>query len=381
MTICHSVLTPIIVLVRTLVQTVREVVRTVCEWVSSSIRTIRTVVERVCSWLPWPLSEICNLVTRVIEVIETVWNWVCREVIDRIIEWVERIVEYVAYIVRWVCWAVSWGLRGPALLLCLLGVKPRRFLHVCLRVITDAEGQPAASWEKIEADLKQAQTILDNCSLEIVVTDRQRVERPEFLDGTTCEFSGLFSDFFTWFSANECDGCAAVTVYYVRSIPGAIGCAYPGANWVTIAAEDGRTGGDGRTIVQEVGHLADLWSHSSDPSNVMTDQNGGTKDQITTFQCCMLRTSRFSSALPCPRLPRPDMRARPPAEPAPVPPEREMPSERPPATRAVVSHAFQRIRGPELSSRKLSGTGAAQAAVALAVVVWLMRGLRRVVRR
>lgn len=367
MTLCHSVLTPVIVLIRTLVQTVREVVRTVCDWVSSTITTIKTVVERVCTWLPWPLSELCKLVTRVIEVVETVWNWVCHEVIDRIFEWVERIVEYIAYIVRWVCWVVSWVIRGPALLLCMLGLKPRRFLHVCVHVLTDAEGQPAVEWAKVDRDLRQAQAILDNCNLQIVVTERRRVAKAEFMDGTTCEFGGLFSDFFTWFSAHECGGCAAVTVYYVRSIPGAIGCAYPGANWVTVAA-----GGDGRTMVQEIGHLADLWAHSSDPDNVMTDQPGGTADQITAFQCCMLRTSRFSSGVPCPRIPVPDLE-RPERSPEAAPPEGPV---EPPGPHAV-SHGFQRRRGPETAERQSGASGAAAAGAAFITLVWLGRRLLR----
>jgi hypothetical protein len=366
MTLCHAVLTPIVVLVRTLVQTVRDVVRTVCEWVSSTIRTVRTVVERVCSWLPWPLSEVCNLVTRVIEVVETVWNWVCREVIERVIEWVERIVEYIAYVLRWVCWVVSWVVRGPALLLCLIGLKQRRFLHVCIRVLTDEDGQPAVDWAKVERDLRQARAILANCNLELVVVGRERVRKPEFLDGTSCEFTGVFSDFFTWFSANECGGCAAVTIYYVRSIPGAIGCAYPGSNWVTVAA-----GGDGRTMVQEIGHLADLWSHSSDPNNVMTDQPGGSADQITSFQCCMLWTSRFSTAAPCPRLPEAELAL-----------EGPLPTSEPvPAERAAVSHAFQRLRGPEPSAREVGPAGVAQLTIGVLVAAWLGRRLVRAVRR
>lgn len=362
MTFCHAVLTPIIVLIRTLIQTVRDVVRTVCEWVSSVIRTVKTVVERVCSWLPWPINELCKLVTKVIEVFETVWNWVCHEVIDRIIEWVERIVEYVAYIVRWVCWVVSWVVRGPALVLCLLGLRPPRFLHVCITVLTDDEGAPAVSWGKVDRDLKQAQAILRNCNLQLVVTDRRRVAKPEFLDGTTCEFSGMFRDFFTWFAANECGGCAAVTVYYVNSIPGAIGCAYPGSNWVTVAA-----GGDGRTMVQEIGHLADLWSHSSDPNNVMSQGSG---EQITTFQCCMFRTSRFSSALPCPRLPEIGRRA---GALRPIEPQRPEPLEEPPERE--VSHGFQRLHRDD--ARPLDAAGVATASIALMALAWLVRRLVR----
>ena len=32
--------------------------------------------------------------------------------------------------------------------------------------------------------------------------------------------------------------------------------------------------------------------------NVMTDQPGGTHDQITRWQCCMIRTSRFVTIVP-----------------------------------------------------------------------------------
>ena len=82
--------------------------------------------------------------------------------------------------------------------------------------------------------------------------------------------------------------CSTVTVYFVEDIVSASGCAYPGTNWVTVDA-----GCDGTVVVQEIGHLADLWRHSDDPDNVMTDQTGGTHDQITENQCCMIRTSRF----------------------------------------------------------------------------------------
>jgi len=132
-------------------------------------------------------------------------------------------------------------------------------------------------------------------------------------------------------------------------------------------------------MVQEIGHLADLWAHSSDPNNVMTDRSGGTADQITSFQCCMLRTSRFSSALPCLRVPRPDLsRESAPSPPAPRP---SRPDAEPRATPGIVSHAFQRMRGPEPSARGLSASGAAQAAVALAVSMWWVRRLLRAVRR
>jgi hypothetical protein len=118
--------------------------------------------------------------------------------------------------------------------------------------------------------------------------------------------------------------------------------------------------------VQEIGHLADLWSHSSDPNNVMTDQPGGTADQITTFQCCMLRTSRFSSALPCPRLPEIGRRA---GDLRPVEPQRPEPLEELPARE--VSHGFQRLRRGD--GERVDLAGVATAGLALAALAWFVR--------
>jgi hypothetical protein len=290
MRVCNLILTPIIVVIRTIIQVVREVVRTVCEWVSTTIRRIVQVVERVCSFLPWPLSALCNLVTRLIEVVETIWNWVCREVIDRIISFVEALVEYIYYVLKWVCWIIDLPRRGPALLACVLGFRPPRFMRICIKIVTDSEGSPAVSQAQVAGMLRDAAAILRRCNIFLVVDSTELIARQEFLDGTRCDFSGIFSEFFQFFSRRACC-CSVATVYFVRSIPDATGCAYPGTDWVTVAS-----GGDGTVMVQEIGHLADMWAHSSDPNNVMTDQPGGTHDQITPFQCCMLRTSRFVTA-------------------------------------------------------------------------------------
>jgi hypothetical protein len=143
--------------------------------------------------------------------------------------------------------------------------------------------------------LRDAAAIFGRCNVRLVVCSIEIVVKPEFLTSTTCEFSGMFKRFFTWFSANTCGCCSTVTVYFVQDMIGAGGCAYPGTDFVIIPAN-----ADGTVIVQEIGHLCDLWAHSSDPNNVMTDQGGGTHDQITEGQCCMIRTSRFVRfALPC----------------------------------------------------------------------------------
>lgn len=291
--ICNAILTPIVLIIRTIVAIIRWVVTTVCEWVSTIVTTIKEVVEKVCEWLPWPLDAICDWVTKFIEVVETVWNWVCHEVLQRIVDVIEILTEYVIYILKWVCWVVDWVIRFPDLILCWLGIEPRRYLTICVKILTDAKGNPAVPLATVEGWTRDAATIFDRCKISLVVCGIEMVPKEEYLDGTTCDFSGMFSRFFTWFSHNSCGCCSNITVYIVRSIPGACGCAYPGTDWVTVAEC-----GDGTVIVQEIGHLADLWSHSSDPDNVMTDQPGGTHDQVTSNQCCMLRTARFTLGYP-----------------------------------------------------------------------------------
>jgi hypothetical protein len=288
MTVCNWILSPVIVIVRRLIRTVREVVRTVCEWVSTIIRTIIEVVEKVCTWLPWPLNKLCEWVTKVIEVVETVWDWVCEEVIDRIIRWVEVVLEYVYYVLKWVCWIIDWVFRLPELIFCLLGVEPKKYLRVCVKILTDSKGNPAIAPEDVNSIMQDTARIFTQCKLELIVESVELVEKEEFLDGTSCEFSGMFSDFFLWFSEQAEAGC--VTVYFVNSIVDASGCAYPGTDWVTIASS-----GRGCTVAQEIGHLADLWKHSDTPGNIMTNPCG---DDVTRFQCCMIRTSRFASIVP-----------------------------------------------------------------------------------
>lgn len=291
--VCNAVLAPIVILVRILVQVIREVVTTVCEWVSTVITTVIEVVEKVCEWLPWPLDALCHFVTTLVEVVETVWEWVCHEVLERIVDWIEVIVEYVIYVLKWVCWVIDWIIRFPALILCWLGIEPPRFIGVCVKILADGAGNPAVPVATVQGWLRDAAGILRRCKVSLVVCSLQIVRKPEYMNSTTCEASGMFKRFFTWFSANTCGCCSTVTVYVVRDIIDASGCAYPGTDWVTVDA-----GGDGTTIVQEIGHLADLWGHSSDPNNVMTDQGGGSHDQITHDQCCMFRTARFSLMFP-----------------------------------------------------------------------------------
>lgn len=291
--ICNAILTPVVLIVRTLIAVARQIVRTICEWVSSLITVVKEVLERVCEWLPWPLSELCNWVTRLVTVIETVWNWVCHDVLETVFDVIEVIVEYVVYVLKWVCWAIDWVIRLPGLLLCLLGIEPRKYMGVCVKILADTRGTPAIALADVQGMMRDAAGLLRDCNIDMVVCSYDIVIKPEYLSATACNPSEIFSRYFSWFSSHTCGCCSTVTVYFVQDIKEAAGCSYPGADWVLVDAQ-----GDGTVVVHEIGHLADLWAHTADPDNIMTDQPGGTHDEITEFQCCMLRTSRFVRFLP-----------------------------------------------------------------------------------
>ena len=291
--ICSWILSPVISFIKMWVAIFTTIVETVCEWVSSVISVIEEVLSEVCKPRWWnPLSWVCFWVPKAVEVLKTVWDWVCNTVFRTILDIIEVIVLVIEYILKWVCWLIDWVVfRWIDYLLCKAGLETKRCLRVCIKVLTDADSTPAVTTAEVDAAVAQAQTVLNNCNIDIIVREKIFVEKGEFMDSTTCDFGNMFSAFFKWFSWNSCRCCNIVTVYFVRSMTNAGGCAFPGSDFVIVT--NGPTNFMGNTMVQEIGHLCDLWGHSDDPNNVMTDQPGGTADQITAHQCCIIRSSRF----------------------------------------------------------------------------------------
>jgi len=295
MTLCNLVLTPIVLIIHTVIEIVRTITRTVCGWVSSVITVVKTIVEEVCSWLPWPLDKLCDLVTKVIEVLETVWEWVCETLIDTIIDIVEGFFEYIFYILKWVCWIVDWVLfRWLDLLLCHLGVHGERCIRVCLKILTDREGNTSTTRERALEMIAESNELLRQCEVRLVVTSVEFIEKPDLMDNVPCGFGSLFHKAFAWFSRHACDCCSSMTIYYIRTIDGgARGCAIPFTSWILVAVDSIV---DKATIVHEIGHQSAL-THSSDKETVMATTSGTPpRTKITKGQCCMIRTASFTSS-------------------------------------------------------------------------------------
>jgi hypothetical protein len=167
------------------------------------------------------------------------------------------------------------------------GVPP-----VTLRIrveVTASDGSPVMGQDRIECHLRQAHALLARNDIGLDVTGHGSAgSRPP--DQLLCHPRGLFTRSFTWFTEQAAPQRDVITVFYVDALRGARGCSYPGTNWVTVADS-----GDGRTVVHEIGHLADLWRHRRDPENVMSTRGDGGRSHLTRFQRCVVATSRFAS--------------------------------------------------------------------------------------
>lgn len=294
MQICAKILTRIELIIVTLIQIVQTIVETVCEWVSTVIKTIVEVTKKVCKWLPWPLDKLCNWVTELIEVVETVWEWVCEEVIVRILRWIEVAVRYVFYLVRWICWLVDWPLRFIfEILPCLLGVNLRKRMALCVKVLVDDEGVPAVSFDRVQELIAGARERLEQCNLELCVASFDTVTAPDDIEDFTCGAGGFFSKHHLFFERNSCasveTAAVTITAYFVPKYEGANGCAIPRTDYIVIG-EDATLA----TVAHEIGHHADL-THRDDRTNVMFDAAGNDATAFTRWQCCLIRSARYAT--------------------------------------------------------------------------------------
>lgn len=289
MLVCQLILNIISTVVRTIILVVRLVVETVCSWVSSIITTVVEVMRKVCRWLPWPLNKLCNWVADLVEVVQVVWDWVCEEVIKKIIDYIEVFWIYVEYALQWVCWFIDWVLfKWWRLLLCLWTKQAERCIKVCVKVTVDSRGVPVITNDEVLARIAKSNEILEQCNLKLELQSIEFVD--QHIENVSCSAGGIFSEHFIWFNREKCFNGDGLTVFYVDSISGSSdGCSIPPSDW--IALESGSNVGD---IVHELGHLSDLFGHHDDPNNVMHASGAGT--ELTKTQCCMIRISKFSRA-------------------------------------------------------------------------------------
>ena len=301
MLICAWTLNIIRALVTIIIAIVRTIVETVCELITTVITTIKEVVKEVCSWLPWPLDLLCDLVVTLVEVVETFTEWVCEEVITFIFDFIETVVEYIFYILKWVCWVIDWPLRFITdVLPCLLGIKLRKHIDICVKVLTSADESPseAMSLSEVERLIRETRARYEQCNITINVLSITFIEKPEHFDVGECGFSSLFTASHIWFNKNRCKQklftvASPMTIYVIRDMAGVKGCSIPGNEYVIIDREASNA-----TMAHEMGHSMGPLGHSDTATNVMFTPSSDDSRDFTSGQCCLVRSSRFASYFP-----------------------------------------------------------------------------------
>lgn len=228
-----------------------------------------------------------------ITVFETVWDWVCETVIETIIQYIKYVLYILVYVTRWICIAIHFVIGLIPYLLCLLGLSGKRKIRICIKVLTDNEGNTKIKEEYIEKSINSMRKIYSQCNIDVIIDGVEYIAKPEYLEGTNCSFGGLFSLWHAWFSERACSCCNQITVFFVDDIssenPGydTVGCAYPGDNWCRVdkGSKDNST-----IMAHEVGHLLML-PHNDDENNFMFGEDEAYG--VTKNQCCIMRWSPF----------------------------------------------------------------------------------------
>lgn len=294
-------------------------------WVSNIVCVVWTWVSNVvCVAWTWISTAICvlwDVVTTVIGAIVTILESTIGWLLSAIAFVVELImaIPVIGTIIGWIVGAVTavigiiMGL-GDALL-GLLGIRPEKLLRVCTVILKDERGNPVASVPEAISMLQLAADVYKrDANIRIInskpfkfhsgFADAETVDEtwvetdadnsnPTLLD-VPCSAGGAWSSGsgFQLKSSLRCffgawrrlSGIGApITVFYIRSIPGALGCSVWVTDYVTIVGQNTVPHSSPRTVGHELGHSCNLWHVcvDNDVRNMMGTGGACDPDSLT----------------------------------------------------------------------------------------------------
>jgi hypothetical protein len=300
-----------------------------CTWWPCSM--LCDIVSTFCAVFTWVANVVCvawtvittmvcalwDVVTTIVGVIlvtlESIFGWVM-SFFAALIELLEMIPAVGAFI-RWVLNAISavvWILASiPDAIAGAIGVRPEKKLRVCAVILSDEEGnqvvstadavkqlQLACNVYKRDANIRIiplrafyytsgfspiAETVQEDWIQVHGRSDSDTLDVPCNADGALSEW-GLTGNKFQYLTTSHCffgtwrrvTGYGApVTVFFIRSIPGNVGCALWITDYVTVSA--GAPKSSPRTTAHEIGHASNLF-------HICVD--GDVKNMMATADAC-----------------------------------------------------------------------------------------------
>ncbi len=291
------------------IEETRQEARQECKNVS------RTITETICSWMPWPLDDLCNAISRVItEVIcTTIW------VLITVISWITKVVCEVISIIDWIIshtigfleWLVNRILTFPEWLGCLIGIKGyNKNFRICPMVLTTNEGKPIVPIATIQRQIDTAIKIYkEECNINVLASPIViKPETSHLLQVSACDAGAYFhGDRMELNQLACCNGGFLDSIKCLRFPSGLVwpmktlraiwvdtidggkrGCFMPMESYILIASS-----GAVDTLAHEMGHAGDL-AHTDDTGNLMNTPSR-TDSNLSSLQCCTVRTSKFVS--------------------------------------------------------------------------------------
>ncbi|MFD5178971.1 hypothetical protein ACFWM1_24410 [Nocardia sp. NPDC058379] len=301
-----------------------EVSETIERWEERFEQQCKEVGHSVCSWFPWPISEVCDWVTEIVctvvsvsvKIIEIVVQTVCSIVRHtiRTITWVvEPACFVVDFLTNWALIILSFLINIVDFLLCMaFGIGPLKHMHATVTVLAGPDGQPVADMAHVDDVVSEARKLIrQSFDVRLSIGSTKIVQVPkDRLDVTACDSGQLFSseaidltnegsgevfgDIIEDVGRWGLTGLIYPTLHmiFIRSIieGNDAGCHLPGTDYVIVDHDS-----SGLVLAHEVGHAGTLW-HSSDEANLM--HSHVTDNNVTRFQVCQFRASRFVGYLP-----------------------------------------------------------------------------------
>jgi hypothetical protein len=233
------------------------------------VGAIVTVLESIFGWI---LSAIAFIVELIMAI----------PILGTLIRWIVNLVTAVVGIIV--------GL-GDALL-GLIGIRPEKLLRVCTVILRDENGNPVATVPEAVSMLQLAADVYKrDANIRIIpsqpfkfhtgFTDAETVDASWVTvdqgnsDGTLldvgCDAGGEWGFNGSGFQFKSSTMCffgawrrvlgagAPITVFYIRSIPNALGCSLWITDYVTIDGEGRVPHSSPRTVGHELGHSCNLW--------------------------------------------------------------------------------------------------------------------------